>query len=98
MDDYIGRAVHKLFPYEFHLLLNSYNRGRWTTQRIDKDGFEGGIWFNRVLLWKLQCSVHKDVNDFLCAITCGGYFVGGEFLAPDLKMKFRSVLFDLFPF
>lgn len=89
MDDYICRHVETAFPDEFVKLKRSHQRGGWTTRPFDKDGYEGSIFLNRVTLYKLGCLCHKDPNDLLCAISCGGRFIGGELIAPDLGMKFR---------
>ena len=89
--DYIGRATKLLFPDEFEDLKCSADRGRWTIQPPDDLGYEGGIYLNRVTLWKLQCDNHRDRKDYLCAITCSGDFEGGFLLIPDLGLKLRLV-------
>lgn len=47
---------------------------------------------NRITLWKLNPRLHRDWNDFLCMVTCGGKFEGGEFLVPELGLKFKCVI------
>lgn len=91
MDDYISRMVEKAFPQEFAMLKLSQHRGGWTTRPYNDQGYEGGVFLNRVALWKLGCLLHKDCSDMLCATCCGGSFIGGEAIFPDLGLKFRYV-------
>lgn len=82
-------------PEEFSILNKCSERGIWSNQNFSSPkstGFERGIFMNRITLWKLNPRLHRDWNDFLCMVTCGGKFEGGEFLVPELGLKFKCVI------
>ncbi len=89
MQDLISRMVQATFPDKFGDLKLSADRARWTSKNFTANSFEGGVFMNRVTLWKLNSRLHRDLKDLLCVIACGGNFTGSELLVLDLRMKFR---------
>ncbi|TCD65769.1 hypothetical protein EIP91_002208 [Steccherinum ochraceum] len=104
---YLEEVLKKQMPDEFAALQETGRKARWIRERLLERRvaagekwakMEGcspyiseGIFMNRVTLYKLQTSLHRDKKDYLCVIFCAGEFIGGEGLFPDLgvKLKYR---------
>ena len=89
IQDLVSRYVKRFFPQQFRLLKIAFDRGHWASSDYNEEGYEGGIFFNRVTLWKSTARMHRDRKDYLCAIFCSGAFEGGELVLPDVRMKFK---------
>ena len=91
-------AKASLSPQEYKRLEKSYAAGyRWTCSSVKpsevKDHFGnpliGGPFLGKVMLWKLQVGVHRDVKDFICCIINSGEYNGGACILPDLGVKLK---------
>ncbi|KAJ3474104.1 hypothetical protein NLI96_g12650 [Meripilus lineatus] len=89
IQDLITRYIKRFFPNEFRLLKIAFDRGHWASSDYNDKGYEGGIFFNRVTLWKSTARMHRDRKDYLCAMFCSGAFEGGELILPDVRLKFK---------
>ncbi|KAJ3476005.1 hypothetical protein NLI96_g11453 [Meripilus lineatus] len=89
IQDLISRYIKWFFPEQFRLLKIAFDRGHWASSDYNERGYEGGVFFNRVTLWKATARMHRDRKDYLCAIFCSGAFEGGELVLPDVRMKFK---------
>lgn len=89
LQDHIARLLQGVWPAEFKKLKGAFDRGNWACEKWVEGSYEGGVFFNRVSLWKATARMHRDRKDYLCAILCSSEFTGGEAILPDLGLKFK---------
>ena len=89
IQDYIARMAFQFFPEETAQLKKVIDHTRWSACDYNNKDYEGGILFNRIILWKSQPRMHHDLKDFLYAIICAGKFIEGELILSDVKAKFE---------
>ncbi|TCD65480.1 hypothetical protein EIP91_002564 [Steccherinum ochraceum] len=94
----IKHITKEFFPEDHDKLERVYKEGSWVPQEFPAFAPATGLFLGRIILWKLQTSVHLDDNDVLCAIWCCGQFTGGHAYIPDLKLKLRYAPGDLIVF
>ncbi|THH20618.1 hypothetical protein EUX98_g8549 [Antrodiella citrinella] len=86
----LNEYVKLLFPDVYDDLAKSAARGRWVEKTFAAGTrMFGGVFLGRVTLYNLQTAIHMDKMDAICVCFCGGQFVGGEAIFPDLHVKFR---------
>lgn len=87
----LGEMTRKAFPLLYEKLEHAFCAGRWIGTPILNEGMPlpGGVYLGRATLWKLQTTIHIDINDTLCAITNSGAYTGGEAIFPDLRAKLQ---------
>ncbi|KAK0432707.1 hypothetical protein EV421DRAFT_1719295, partial [Armillaria borealis] len=55
--------------------------GRWIPKKMS-------CFLGLATVWKANVNVHLDEHDWrICALTCGGNFVGGQLHLPDLNLS-----------
>lgn len=70
-----------LMPECFRTYKTAFEAGEWLVE-------DPGPFIGRVIVYKLQVSLHKDKNDGGPAISFPiGFFKGGEMLIPQLNAK-----------
>lgn len=81
----LGVIFEVLMPECYKKYRSAFDAGVWT--RADP-----GPWLGRVIIYKLQVSLHKDKDDGgPTASFPVGYFSGGAMLIPQLKAKLSHV-------
>lgn len=98
MANHIGHLTRLSCPKQYERMKNATTRADWIQAlkelEMDKDtkiaNDEGFIL--RVTLYKVQTGLHRDIQDFLCAITCAGEYEEGYAIFPDLGIRLRYVV------
>ncbi|KAK0435843.1 hypothetical protein EV421DRAFT_1739903 [Armillaria borealis] len=76
----LNAHVEHFFLKEYTTLNRVAAAGRWIPE--NRSCFLG-----MATIWKLNVNAHIDRNDWnICALTCGGNFVGGQLHLPDLNV------------
>jgi len=86
----LSQIFETLMPDCYQRYKTAFDAGKWVVD-------DPGPWIGRVIVYKLQVSLHKDKNDGgPVASFPVGFFSGGEMLIPQLKAKLLYVTFYLF--
>ncbi|SJL08163.1 uncharacterized protein ARMOST_11526 [Armillaria ostoyae] len=73
--------VKRFFPQEYATLNQVAAAGRWIPEKTS-------CFLGLATVWKANVNIHLDEHDWkICALTCGGNFVGGRLHLPDLNLS-----------